>query len=229
MACISAHCWPQRLASGPFGIQPSKWRPARSRLAGSAPAIHHGGPPGRCGVGPRRALDLPASVPRHRLAGPQRAAQLHAFEQPPDALLERHARGHELGADVGNVGGDADAQDHAPLRDLVERGDLLRQHDGIAQGRQQHRGAELDARHAGGHGREQGQRIVPRPRQQRIADPDRVEPEARRAFGQLQQGHRLRPPRHGLLAGRQQVSNARRHGGPPGRFLWASDDSGEWE
>src|SRR3546814_10605034 len=47
-------------------------------------------------------------------------------------------------ADVLHVGGDADAEDDAAFRYLVEGRDLMRQHHRVAQRRQQHRGAQFD-------------------------------------------------------------------------------------
>ena len=97
--------WPANsAASGALGNQPSNHLPTRSRLAGVLPPIQIGGPPGRCGIGASTPpLDRPASVPVHRLAGPQRAAQPQPLHHAPDALLERHAAGGELGADVRHV------------------------------------------------------------------------------------------------------------------------------
>ena len=43
-------------------------------------------------------------------------AQAQSFEHAPDALLERHAAGDELGADVRHVAGDADPEDEAGPR-----------------------------------------------------------------------------------------------------------------
>jgi len=65
----------------------------------------------------------------------------------------------------------------AALADLVEGGELVRQHHRVAQGRQKHRGAELHFPRPRRHRREQSQGVVPRPGQQRVADPYRVETE----------------------------------------------------
>jgi hypothetical protein len=136
----------------------------------------------------RAALDLPAAIPVHRLAGPQGPAERQAFDHPADTLVEWHAGGLELGADVRQVGGNADPQDQPALGDAVERRDLLREDDGIAERRQQHRGAELDLAGARRHRGQQGQRVVPRPGEQGIAHPDGVEAQCLGALGQRQQG-----------------------------------------
>ena len=72
--------------------------------------------------------------------------------------------------------------------------------------------ARLGARR---HRRQQGQRLVPRPGRDRIADPDRIVAERLGAFGQRQQRRRLGAAFHDLLAGRQQVSDAHGHARPP--------------
>jgi hypothetical protein len=130
-------------------------------------------------------LDRPAALPVDRLAAPQRAGQRQAFHHAADAFLERHAGGFELGADVGDIGGDADAENQPALRDLVDRRHLVREQHRVAQCWQEHRGAELDASRARRSSRKQGERIVPRPRQQRIADPDRIVAQALGPLGQL--------------------------------------------
>ena len=158
------------------------------------------------------ALHFPQAVPIDRLAAPERAAKAQALEQAPDTLLERHTCSREFRPDVRHVGGNADTEDQPPLGDLVERGHLMRQQHGVAQRRQQHGGAEFEASHARSHGGEQRQRLVPRPRQQGIADPDRVEAQALRALRQRQQRRGLRLSGHDLLASRQQVSQTRCHG-----------------
>jgi hypothetical protein len=83
------------------------------------------------------------------------------------------------------------------------------QQDGIAQGRQQHRGAELHLARARRHGGEQGQRIVPRPGQERIADPYGIEAQRLGALGKRQQRGGFGLSSHDPFAGRQQVSQSR--------------------
>jgi len=80
--------------------------------------------------------------------------------------------------------------------------DLLREHDRVAQGRQQHRRPqERAARARAGRG-EQGQRIVPRPGQQRVADPDRIVALTLGPFGKREERRRLGAAFHHLFAGR---------------------------
>src|SRR3954466_15011126 len=122
----------------------------------------------------RRLLDNPSAVPRNRLAGPQLAAEPQPFEHASDALFEWHAAGDELGADVRPVAGDANAENEAAFADLVQSRDAVRQHDWVAQYRQQHRGAQLDATGARGNVQWHGQRLVPRPGEDPIADPPRT-------------------------------------------------------
>jgi hypothetical protein len=58
-----------------------------------------------------------------------RVAGLH---HPPDAAFERYAGRREFRPDVGHVTGDAGAEDEAPFADLIEGGELMRQHHRIA-------------------------------------------------------------------------------------------------
>ena len=166
----------------------------------------------------RRLLHDPAAVPRDRLAGPQLAAEPQPFEHASDALFERHAAGDELGADVRHVAGDADAEDEAAFADLVQGRDAVRQHDRVAQRRQQHRGAELDAlvRAATADSRVSGSCRG----RASIESPTQIEIVAEQfgAFGQREQRRRLGAALHDPLAGRQQISDA--HGHDPGLPLW---------
>src|SRR6516165_9695118 len=58
---------------------------------------------------------------------------------------------------------------------------------------------------------EQGQRVVTRPRQQRVADPHRIEAELFGPRREVEQWAGLGSALHDPLPGRQQVSDARRH------------------
>jgi len=100
-------------------------------------------------------LHVPAAVPIDGLSHPQRFAEAQPFHHRADALVPRHARGAEFGADVGDVARDANAEDDAACAHLIQRGDLMCQKHGIAQRRQQDRGAEPDALRATRNGREQ--------------------------------------------------------------------------
>jgi hypothetical protein len=61
--------------------------------------------------------------------------------------------------------------------------------------------------------RHQSERLVARPRKQRIPDPDGVEAKPLRPRREIEQGFRRRLARHDLLARGQQISEAGRHGG----------------
>ena len=89
---------------------------------------------------------------------------------------------------------------------------LVREHDGVTQRREQDGGAERDAPGARGDAGQQGDRLVARPREQRIADPHRIVAQGFGALGQRQQRRRPRPALHDALARRQQVSYARADG-----------------
>ena len=164
--------------------------------------------------------DLPATVPVHRIAGPEGLAESKPFHHSADPLLERHAGRLELGSDVGHIGGDADAHDEAPLADLIQSRDQMRQDHRVAQGRQQDRRPQLDPGHPPGNAGQQGQGFVPRPRQQGIANPDRIEPGAFRPFRKRQQGRGVGFSLHDLLAGRQQVSQLYGHRWRPSSRYW---------
>jgi len=161
-------------------------------------------------------VDDPAAVPGDRLPGPQLAGEAQPFEHAPDAFLEGDAAGHEFGADIGHVAGDADPEDETPFADLVQGRDAVRQDDRVAQRGQQDRGAEFGAPRTRGDRGQEGQRLVPGARQDRIADPDRIVAKILGPLGQRQQGRHFGAAFHDLFAGRQQVSDARRHG----RLLW---------
>src|SRR6185312_3338624 len=154
----------------------------------------------------RALLHAPELAPVDRLAGPQRLAQPDRLVHAADPLLERHAHCLELEPDRRHVGGDADAQDQPALGDAVDRRHLVRQQHGIAQGWQQHRGAELGLPRARGDGGQERQRIVARPRRHRIADPDRIVAQLLGRLGQRQQRAGLVMVLHDALARRQQVS-----------------------
>ena len=147
----------------------------------------------------------------HAVAGPQRATDLQRLEEAADAALPRHADGGELPADRRRVGGDADAEDHAALRHAVERADDVRQRHGIAQRGQQHAGAQPHARRARGDRGQQRERLVARPRRDRVADPDGVEAGRLRALGHGQQRRRLRAPGHHRLARGDEHAELGRH------------------
>ena len=106
-------------------------RPVRGSPA-AQPPIQIGGPPGRCGIGPSTApLDRPAARPSRPACRSTARGRAAALEHAADALLERHAAGDELGADVRHVAGDADAEDEAAFADLVERRDLCASTTGL--------------------------------------------------------------------------------------------------
>ena len=183
----------QRARSASLANQPSKCR--AGPLEGGA---HRTGHPDRRAAGTvggraqHAALHRPAALPVDRLSGPQGAGQPQAFHHAADAAFERHARRGEFRPDIGHVAGDARPEDKPSLADLIERGELMRQHDRVAQCRQKDRGAERHLSGARRHRGQQGQRIVARPRQQRIPDPHRIEAQSLGARRELQQRRGLR-------------------------------------
>jgi len=162
------------------------------------------------------AFDPPAPVPVDRLPGPQGAGEPQPLHHAADPSLKRHARRDEFRADIRHVAGDAGAKHQPALADLVEGGELVRQHDRIAQCRQKHRGPELHLLRPCGRCGEQGQRVVPWPRQERVTDPHRVEAEPLRPRGEVEQRAGFWAALHDPLPCRQQVSYARRHVSSPG-------------
>ena len=115
-----------------------RWRaPSRRPRSAARPA---GAASGRSRPA-RRASGRP-SRPACRSTARCRAACLPSCGRRASRTARRRA---EFGADVGNVAGDADAEDDPALADLVEGRDLMGQQHRVAQRRQQHRGAELDA------------------------------------------------------------------------------------
>ena len=180
-------------ASGPLGNQPSKCRPARSRLAGSAAARSRSAArPGDAASGQHAAFTVqrpsqsPAcrSTARGTAACPRACRPTRFSNGTPRRRTRRGCWARREAMPTPRITRPSDIWSSvATCCASTHR---------VAQRRQQHGGAELDARHAGGHGGQQGQRIVARPRQQRIADPDRIEAERLGALGQRQQ--RQRPP-----------------------------------
>ena len=154
-------------------------------------------------------FDFPAPVPVDGPARPERTRQRQTFNESADPLLEGNARSLELRAGGRPVGGDADSQDHAALGDAIERGHLLREHDGIAKGRKQHGGAEFHSARPCRDGGEERQRIVPRSGEKGVAYPDRIESQRLGPFRQRKQRSGFRISFHGAFAGRQQVSQFR--------------------
>src|SRR5215472_7605851 len=111
------------------------------------------------------AADRPPPVPIDRLPGPQRATKTQAFHHAADTALERYPGGAELCPNIGQIIGDARAEHQPALADLVEGGELVREHDRVAQSRQEHRGAELHLSRARRDGCQQRQWVVARPGQ----------------------------------------------------------------
>ncbi len=142
-----------------------------------------------------RAREADAVLP------PQRATDRQRLEESPHATGEGNAHGLELLADGRRVGGDAHAENHAPLGDAVKSADDVGEHDRIAQGGQEHGRADAHPPRAGGHGREKGERLVPRPRGDRVTDPHGLEAGRLRALGHGQ--HRAPSPgRPDMIASR---------------------------
>jgi hypothetical protein len=150
-------------------------------------------------------------LPIDRVPGPQGARQPQALHHAPDTGFERYTRRREFRPDVGHVAGDARPEDEPSVADLVERGELMRQHHRIAQGRQKDGGAERRFSRPCRHRGQQSERIMARPGEQRIPDPHRIEAQSLGARRELQQRRGLRPAFHDPLAGRQQVSDLWRH------------------
>ena len=192
--CTSAHCAGERRGVRRIG------EPAVEQLARRAP-----GSPACCRrsrSADRRADAAPAPARRRspasvRPSPPARRVHSARHSRSPSIMRPtRFSNGTPQAANSARMFGTSrampDAQDEASLRHLVQRRHLVRQQHRVAQRRQQHRGAQRDARHPAGHAGEQRQRIVPRPCQHRIADPDRIVAQRLGAGGERQQ--RTRPP-----------------------------------
>src|SRR5258705_7569650 len=131
-----------------------------------------------------------------RSAPPERLADRDRLEESPDPSLEGHAGGGEFLANRRIVGGEAHAENDAALGGAVERADDVREHDGIAQGGQEHARAEPHPARASGHGGHERERLVARPRAERGADPDGVEAGGLRALRHGPERRRLRAAGH---------------------------------
>ena len=161
---------------------------------------------------------------------PQAAHEGHGFLENAQPVVDGDAARLELGAHRRHLGGDAEAENQAALAEQVEVGGLVGHDDRVAQRRQQHRSAHLDAPGAGGNRRQGGEGFQPRPRQDAVARPHRVEAERLGALRQIDDlahvGGRLA---HDELAGRQQEAVGNRrigHSEKPSligmRVVWGS-------
>ena len=155
----------------------------------------------------------------HVVPPPQGLTDLERLQEPPDATLEGNARGGELLADRRIVGGDADPEDDATLGGAVEGADDVRQHDRVAQRRQEHARAQTYAPRAAGHRGQQRERLVSRPGDQRVPDPYGVEARGLRALGHGEQRRRLRTAGHDGLASRDQHAELDSHRYLPGWYF----------
>ena len=135
---------------------------------------------GRPRGGPRERADrVPVqrdavAAPRHRLAAPEHPPDLDVLLEPPRPAPVVHSAGRPLALGGGQAPPDAEPQDDAPARDLIQVADLVSQHHGLAKRRQEDRGAQA---HALRHGRDVGegrQRLEPRLGHDAVADPDGV-------------------------------------------------------
>ena len=132
-----------------------------------------------CGV-PRQRADrvLDQLVVRaavgHRLTAPEHPPGLDVLFQPPDAPLVVGAARRPLALRRRQAPAHAEPEHQTAVRDLVHVGDLLRQHDRVAERRQQHGRAQAHARRDAGDVRQRRQRLQPRLGDDAVADPDRV-------------------------------------------------------
>jgi hypothetical protein len=153
------------------------------------------------------------------IAAPEGLADLDRLEESPHAPIERHAGGCEFLADRRIVRGEAHAEDDAPFGGAIERADDVREHDGIAQGGQEHARTELHPARAAGDGGHERERLVARARGQGVTDPDGVEARGLRALGHGQKRRRLRAVGHDGLARGNQYAELDSHRYLPGAYL----------
>jgi hypothetical protein len=108
------------------------------------------------------------------LAGEQPAEHRHALAKDRHPASHRHTDGRVLFG----AAAEGDAERQPPAREMLERGHLTREHGGIAQREDEHRGAELDAPYARCGRGEEHQRVEHvRPVEDAVLGPDRVEAE----------------------------------------------------
>ena len=121
-----------------------------------------------------------------RLALQQRHDDVEDLVGPAAALLLVPARGAELGL----VPADAGAEDEAVVGEVLQRRELLGEHDGLARREHQHRRAQPDALGRAGGDRERRQRLQERGgvevlrRQQVVGHEERVEAQLLHAPGE---------------------------------------------
>jgi len=143
---------------------------------GDAAALHRLGQ--HVDVADRVVLALVAD----RIGRPRDAHQLDVVLGHAPALLERRRTERlELLAEPADAG----AQDDAALGHAIERADHVSEHDRRTQRRQQHAGADTHTPRARGDGRHQRERLVARPRRERVADPHGVEADGLGALGRF--------------------------------------------
>jgi hypothetical protein len=137
------------------------------------PPTQSGGPAGCAGRG---SIEIPAKEKnRPWKAAGQRPQRLHRLVRPRAALARRDADGVEVGP---ALPADADPEDRAPAGDVVERGELLRDHARVAQRQQDDSGAERDLPRHRAERRERDDDVEDRvPVRDVVARPDRVEAE----------------------------------------------------
>jgi hypothetical protein len=134
------------------------------------------------------------------LTSPQRPSKPHSLKQPSDALLERHTGGCEFRADVWHIRGYADTENQSAFCNLIERCNLMRENNGIAERREQNSGPDVDPWHAACYRGEQCQRFMARASQQGIAHPEGVKSQALGTHCQFQQWCGLRLPDQDLFS-----------------------------
>src|SRR5262249_25617687 len=142
------------------------------------------------------------------LLGPEQAADAYQFLEPADPFLERDARRCELRLRARMWEARADARDQRPLAELVQRSDGVRKEHWLTQRREERRSPQPHGLGAGGDGREQGQRLWPRPGEERVAGPDRVVPCCLGQLGQGDEGSGFRMAGHDSFPRRQHKADA---------------------
>ena len=114
-------------------------------------------------------------------------------------------------AHSGVVGSDSGADDQPAFGDLVDGSELLGEHDRVAKSRKQHRRTHLDLGDRASDPSKEGDWVMSRSGQQRVARPNRVKAEIYSPFCCVYHRSNRGAGLHDLLAGGQQVSELHGH------------------
>jgi hypothetical protein len=111
----------------------------------------------------------------------ERTQRRHRLVRAGPALRHRHADRLEV---LASLPADADAEDEPPTGEVVERGELLRDEAGVAQGQEHDARTDRDPPGPGGEGREGDGDVEDRiPERDVVAGPDRVVADGLRVLG----------------------------------------------